>query len=449
MIVSLSSPFDTGFSRTGMNRFFYSALLYLATPLVMLRMLLRVRKAPAYGKRWGERFGFFPALPEDQPVIWVHSVSVGETIASAPMARELLQRYPDHRILVTTMTPTGSDRVKALYKDLLGDRIFHIYCPYDLPDAQYRFLNRVRPVLALIVDTELWPNTIAACHKRNIPVLIVNARLSERSAKGYGRLGSVVPEMLRRITRVACQNKDDGDRFIRLGLPEQQLSITGSVKFDLSVPDSLPQKGRTLRESWESGLEHKAQIIVAASTHEGEDQQILAAYKQVKAKHKNLLLVLVPRHPERFDSVYGLIQSNQLNVIRRSQHTSTTPETNIVLGDTMGEMMTFFAAADIAFVGGSLVERGGHNMLEPAVLGLPVLSGQHVFNFQDISDSLTRAEGMRLVSSSSELAAAIQNLLEDQALYQSMGQNARAFVDSNRGALAKTLGIIASHLDGS
>ena len=237
-----------------MNRFFYSALLYLATPLVMLKMRLRARKAPAYGKRWSERFGFFPALPDDKPVIWVHSVSVGETIASAPMVKELLQRYPDHRILITTMTPTGSDRVKALYADLLGDRVHHIYYPYDLPDAQYRFLNKVKPVLALIVDTELWPNTIAACHKRGIPVVIVNARLSERSAKGYGRLGSVVPNMLKRITCVACQNKDDGERFIRLGLPEQQLTVTGSVKFDLSVPDSLLQQGMALRENWEKGL---------------------------------------------------------------------------------------------------------------------------------------------------------------------------------------------------
>ena len=196
-----------------MNRFIYSALLYLAMPLVMLRLFLRARKAPAYRQRWRERFGFFPGLPKDKPIIWVHSVSVGETIASAPLVRELLERYSQHRILITTMTPTGSDRVKALYGDLLDHRVEHVYYPYDLPDVQNRFLNRVKPELALIIDTELWPNTIAACHKRNIPLIIVNARLLERSARGYARLQRLVSNMLKQITTVACQNKDDGDRF--------------------------------------------------------------------------------------------------------------------------------------------------------------------------------------------------------------------------------------------
>lgn len=412
----------------------------------MLRMALRARKAPAYRKRWGERFGFFPALPKDKPVIWVHSVSVGETIASAPMVKELLQRYPQHRILITTMTPTGSERVKALYKNLLGDRIEHVYCPYDLPDAQSRFLNRVRPELALVVDTELWPNTIAACHKRQIPVIIVNARLSERSAKGYARLGGLVKNMMQQITMVCCQNQDDGDRFLRLGLPEKQLTVTGSVKFDLSVSRSLLEQGKALRNRWAEGLGKPPKILIAASTHEGEDQPILDAFKRLRASFKDLLLVLVPRHPERFNDVNELIKSNDLNVIRHSTQVPLTPETSVVLGDTMGEMMKIFAASDIAFMGGSLIERGGHNMLEPAVLGLPVLSGKHVFNFQDISDSLVTAGGMQLVDSSEELARATGQLLDDPEHYQSMSRKAADFVAANRGALAKTLALIHDQL---
>ncbi|AMO57935.1 3-deoxy-D-manno-octulosonic acid transferase [Endozoicomonas montiporae] len=429
-----------------MNRFFYSTLLYLATPLVMLRMFLRGRKAPAYRQRWRERFGFFPALPQDKPVIWVHSVSVGETIASAPLVTELLERYPRHRILITTMTPTGSDRVKALYNHLIGDRIEHVYCPYDLPDAQMRFFNRVRPELALMIDTELWPNTIAACHKRNIPVVIVNARLSERSARGYARLKGLVSTMLKQTTMVACQNKDDGERFIQLGLPEQQLDITGSVKFDLSVSPELKEAGKQLKERWSAELGYTPLVITAASTHEGEDQPILDAFNQLQANHKNLLLILVPRHPERFDPVFELAVNNQCHVVRRSEQQPLSPSTQVLLGDTMGEMMTFFAASDIAFVGGSLIERGGHNMLEPAVLGLPVLSGPHVFNFQDISDSLVKAGGMQLVDSAEQLADSIDRLMTDKQHYQTMSDSAAEFVASNRGALQRTLTLIGQQL---
>ena len=253
-----------------MNRFLYSALLYLAVPLIMLRMLWRSRQVPAYAKRWGERFGFFPRLPADKPVIWVHSVSVGETIASAPMVKELLQQYSNHQLLITTMTPTGSDRVKHLYADELGSRIHHIYCPYDLPGAQRRFLNRVRPELALMVDTELWPNTLSACSQRNIPVIVVNARLSERSYRGYARFSRLVTPMMNCITRVACQNKDDGERFLKLGLPSERLVVTGSVKFDLSVSADILEQGKTLKAFWEEGAGQPLKVFIAASTHDGE-----------------------------------------------------------------------------------------------------------------------------------------------------------------------------------
>lgn len=426
-----------------MSRFIYTLILYLITPLVLLKMRLRARKAPAYKLRWAERFGFFPALPTSKKVIWIHSVSVGETIASAPFVNQLMTLYPDHQFVVTTMTPTGSDQVRKLY----GDRVFHIYCPYDLPGAQRRFFDQIHPELALIVETELWPNTIAECHKRRIPVIIANARLSEKSAKGYGKLGSLTRSMLQKIDVVACQNTTDGQRFINLGLPEKSLKVTGSVKFDLTIDPAIKQQGLELRESWFKGLKKDAQVIVAASTHEGEDQQVLDAFKQIQGELSDTLLLLVPRHPERFNSVHQLIKENGFSVIRHSETAETTPETQVILGDTMGEMMKFFSASDLAFVGGSLIVSGGHNMLEPAALGLPVLSGPSVYNFQDISRLLVEAEGMQLVQDSQELAKASITLLKDQGRCEAMGENAKAFVEANRGALDRLLNIVQETLD--
>ena len=358
-----------------MNRFIYSLLLYLLTPFVILRLLWRARQAPAYRKRWGERFGFIRPLPGDKPVIWVHSVSVGETIASSPLVKLLMKKYPGYRYFITTMTPTGSDRVKAIY----GDTVEHLYVPYDLPGAQSRFLNRVRPKLAIIIETELWPNTIAACKNRGIPVIIANARLSERSAKGYQKLGHLTHNLLNQISVIACQNKEDGKRFTELGLPRENLQVIGSVKFDIEASPKILSSASTLRTTWEAGFGRKAQILIAASTHEGEEQPIIDAFLQLKKEHHDLLLILVPRHPERFDTVYELACRNGLQTKRHSQNSAVSSETQVILGDTMGEMLKLYAASDIAFVGGSLIERGGHNVLEPAVLGMPVLSGPHVF----------------------------------------------------------------------
>ncbi len=421
-----------------MSRIIYSLLLYLAVPLVLLKMYFRGRKAPAYHKRWGERFAWIKAIPEDKPVIWVHSVSVGETIASAPMVKQLMVLYSNHQFVVTTMTPTGSDRVKALY----GNTVHHVYCPYDLPDVQNRFLNRIRPSLALMVETELWPNTIAACHKRKIPVVIANARLSEKSAKGYGKLGGLTRRMMQQITLVACQNKADGERFKQLGLADQQLKITGSVKFDITVAPEIHTQAKALRNSWESEAGGKRNILIAASTHQGEDEQILAAFKQILLQNPNTLLVLVPRHPERFHQVFQLIEKSNLSAIRHSQTSETSPNTQVVLGDTMGELMKLYATADVAFVGGSLIESGGHNMLEPAALGIPVLSGPSIFNFHEISQELVNSGGMKLVQSVDELAHQTSELLASPELRETMGQSGKVFVESNRGALLKVLNIV-------
>ncbi|OED42511.1 3-deoxy-D-manno-octulosonic acid transferase [Endozoicomonas sp. (ex Bugula neritina AB1)] len=425
-----------------MNRFIYSILLYLASPIVMGRLFIRARKSPAYGLRKAERFGFFRWRPDGKSVIWIHSVSVGETIASAPMVNALKQLYPNHQILITTMTPTGSDQVKKIH----GESVAHVYAPYDLPDAVHRFIKAVSPEVAIIIDTELWPNTIAACHQRNIPVILVNARLSERSAKGYGKLGRLTRNMLQQISTLAAQDQEGGQRFIELGLSPSHLSVTGSVKFDLDVSPNILAAGKVLRQRWQNSMEGDVRLLIAASTHEGEDQKILNAFKEVRASDQRIRLILVPRHPERFDTVFSLIRQNDLEVVRHSEGSEASLDTQVILGDTMGEMMTLFAASDIAFVGGSLVETGGHNMLEPAALNLPVLSGPHVFNFAEISSSLEKAGGLKLVQNESELAEAVLFLLGNQQACSEMGDNAQAFVDANRGALQRTLDIISNSL---
>ncbi|KEQ19486.1 lipid IV(A) 3-deoxy-D-manno-octulosonic acid transferase [Endozoicomonas numazuensis] len=426
-----------------MSRILYSILLYMAIPAVLIKLVLRARKSPAYRLRWGERFGFIQKLPQDKPVIWIHSVSVGEAIASAPMVKALMGHYPNHQFVITTMTPTGSERVRKIY----GDSVYHVYCPYDLPDVQNRFLNRIHPQMALMMETELWPNTIAACKARNIPVVIVNARLSEKSSRGYAKLGSLTRKMMQNIHQVACQNENDGERFRQLGLPNEHLTITGSVKFDLSVDDEINKSAALLKSSWESGLGHKAQILIAASTHDGEDKPVLDAFKTILKKRPDTLLLLVPRHPERFNSVFELSKSQGLNTIRHSQATETSPDTQVIIGDTMGELMKLYATSDIAFVGGSLIKNGGHNMLEPAALGVPVLSGPSVYNFTDISQQLEDAGGMRTIQNSEQLAAAVTELLADDAARKKMGSQAQAFVEGNKGALQKLLKLVTETID--
>ena len=425
-----------------MSRFFYSLLLYLISPLVMVRLYLRSKKAPEYWQRKRERFGFFSLPATDKPIIWVHSVSMGETIASGPLVKQLQKHYPAHRILITTMTPTGSAQVRKIH----GESVDHVYASYDLPGAVRRFLDKVKPVMAIVIDTELWPNTIAACHKRSIPVLIVNARLSERSARGYGRFAFLTRPMLEQIDMVAAQNNETGRRFLELGLPKQQLNVTGSVKFDLDVSPEVITAGKELRHKWQQGMGSDIRILVAASTHEGEDQQILDAFKTILTESPEVRLLLVPRHPERFDSVHQLIQDNQLSVVRHSQGTQPSDETRVILGDTMGEMMKLFAASDIAFVGGSLVATGGHNMLEPAALNLPVLSGPHVFNFEEISESLVQAGGLKIVDDSKELAKEATRLIQDQGEYLKMSRQAGEFVNANRGALDRVLSLISQFM---
>lgn len=418
-----------------MNRFLYSLLLYLITPLVIGRLFWRSRKAPAYGQRVMERFGRIQLPRSEKPLIWVHSVSVGETIASAPLVRELKNQYPNHRILVTTMTPTGSEQVRKLH----GESVEHVYVCYDLPGAVRRFLTHARPVLAVVIDTELWPNTIAACHNRNIPIMVANARLSERSARGYARFGNLSRRMLEKVSMVAAQSQETANRFLELGIPKLHVNVTGSIKFDLQVDTHTLLEGKTLRLQWQSSMGSDIRVLAAASTHEGEDQPVVDAFKAIASTHPEVRLLLIPRHPERFNDVFQLIKANELSVARQSEGSNVPRETRVILGDTMGEMMKFLAASDLAFVGGSLVPVGGHNMLEPAALGLPVLSGPHIFNFEEISHALVKAGGMKIIESSNELAETVTHLLEDKGVHEQMSHAAEGFISKNRGALAKVM----------
>ncbi|WP_426415771.1 lipid IV(A) 3-deoxy-D-manno-octulosonic acid transferase [Aestuariirhabdus sp. LZHN29] len=425
-----------------LNRFSYSLLFYLLLPLVMLRLLYRAWRAPAYARRWRERFGWFDAsCLQGKAVIWVHSVSVGESIAAAPLVRGLQQQYPGHQLVVTTMTPTGSERVKAIY----GESVFHVYAPYDLPGSVARFLRRTRPQLAIIMETELWPNTVAACHGQNIPVLLANARLSERSARGYGRFPALVGPMLQALSGIAAQSEEAAARFRSLGVEAARVWVTGSLKFDLPVDASVRQQGVELRKQWLQQQANGTRVVVAASTHQGEDEQVLSAVAQLETPP---LLVLVPRHPERFSSVAELLEKRGLVFARRSLGQQVVGDTRVVLADTMGEMLAFLGAADVAFIGGSLVPTGGHNMLEASALGVPVVSGPHLFNFKEISDQLLAAGAMLVVNDAAELSVKLGVLLGDEPERQRMGAAGIEVVEKNKGALQRQLEISGRLLEG-
>lgn len=415
-----------------MNRTLYTLLFHLGLPLVALRLFLRARKAPAYGQRINERFAFrLPAMR--QGGIWVHAVSVGESIAAAPMVRALLKAYPDLPITLTCMTPTGSERIHALFAD--EPRIQHCYLPYDLPWAAGRFLDHVRPRLGIIMETELWPNHIHQCAKRGIPVALANARLSERSARGYGRFAKLTRPMLAEMSLIAVQTETEAARFLGLGARPECVQVTGSIKFDLKLDEQLLPRARQLRARWQA--EHRP-VWIAASTHDGEDAQVLQAHRQLLEAHGDALLILVPRHPERFNAVHELCRQ-QFDTVRRSSGEPVTATTRVLLGDTMGELLFLYALADIAFVGGSLVPTGGHNPLEPAALALPVITGPHVFNFLEISAMLREAGAMQSVDDTQALALTVQRLVELPKDAKRMGEAGRAVMQANQGALQRLL----------
>ncbi|MDH3972597.1 MAG: lipid IV(A) 3-deoxy-D-manno-octulosonic acid transferase [Gammaproteobacteria bacterium] len=415
----------------------YTLLLYLLAPLVILRLAWRSLRAPDYRRRWPERFGTIePALGEQ--VIWIHAVSVGEVQAAEPVVQALLEQRPDYSILITTVTPTGSARVTALF----GDEVAHVYAPYDLPGAVSRFFQRVRPQLAIVMETELWPNLFHACQQRAIPLLLINARLSERSEAGYRRVRGLAAQTLSAVNEIAAQSELDAGRFINIGADQGTVTVTGNLKFEQRVPPSLLERAEVLRRDWGVGRT----VWVAGSTHEGEDELLLDAFRQLRERFSDCLLVLVPRHPERFESVAELCRQKNYNTLLRSAAVPCTPATEVYIGDSMGELPLFYAASDVAFVGGSLVPHGGHNMLEPAALGVPVVTGPHVFNFVEICELLQQAGACVKVENVGGLSDTLSLWLEDANQRHRVGQRGRDTVEKNRGALQSVMAMIDRYL---
>lgn len=419
-------------------RYLYTLLLYLGIPYLFFHLLWRSLKNTAYRKRWGERFGLVSPAIRGPFDIWLHAVSVGEAQAAQPLVNEILTKYPGIRILVTTTTPTGSDRVVSLF----GERVSHCYAPYDLPNAVARFLQVSRPKLAVFMETEIWPNTFRQCRDQNVPVAIVNARLSERSANGYHRVLELTRDVLQDVSLMAVQAHDDASRFIRLGMDETRLSVTGSIKFDIHLSASVHEQAQVLRRFF--GVDRD--IVIAASTHEGEDGLVLDAFSEVLKARPECLLLLVPRHPERFDQVAELAQQRGFSVARRSESRLDSTDIQVFVGDTMGELPVFYAASDVAFVGGSLVPTGGHNMLEPAALGLPILLGPHCFNFAAISQALINIGAAYQVNDREELAKQLVLLLGDANQRRSMGDKGLQLVEENRGALHHIMELLAPYI---
>jgi len=409
----------------------YSIVLYLLSPLILLRLLWRSIKVPVYRQRWYERFALYSGGAR-RVTVWIHTVSVGEFVATIPLIRALSQEISAEQILVTTMTPTGSARVVETF----GEAVQHCYLPYDFPGAVARFLRRYRPSVAVVMETEIWPNLFHQCAEQQIPLLLTNVRLSQRSMEGYQRwIPRLVKGALQQASWVAAQGEPDRNRLIQLGADPQKVEVTGSIKFDLSLPEALQEQGAALRKE----LGSDRPIWIAASTREGEEAYILQAHQQILEQIPDALLLLVPRHPERFNGVAKESRSAGFQLIRRSEGENCSHDTQLYLGDTMGEMLLFYAAADVAYVGGSLVPTGSHNMLEPAALGKPVLFGPHRFNFAEISQMLIDQGAALEVKDSSELAEAVIDLLQNPEKRQQQGQQGQRVVEQNRGALDRLL----------
>ena len=414
----------------------YNWFLRLLFPYVLLRLLWRGLRIPDYWRRIPERFGFIDPLPTPR-VIWIHAVSVGEVRAAVPLVRELSARYPDYPPLITTMTPTGSAQVRELFNGKLA----HCYAPYDYPAAVRRFLDRTQPVMAIVMETELWPNIFHQCRARSIPVFVTNVRMSESSMRKYQRFASLARATLQQVRRFAVQSQADANRLLMLGAGPESVTVTGSIKFELNAGASLRESAEVLRIAW--GQDRP--VWLAASTHQGEEETVLAALAQLK-QHKrfaNMLLVLVPRHPERFAAVARLCRKHGFRVAQRSETPGAlAADIEILVGDTMGELQLFYGAADVAFIGGSLVPTGGHNLLEASAVGKPVVFGPHMFNFQEISQmTLERGAGVQ-IQAPSELAAAVSDFLGNANRRDSAGEAGRRMVEENRGALAANMRII-------
>ncbi|MEM9243671.1 MAG: lipid IV(A) 3-deoxy-D-manno-octulosonic acid transferase [Pseudomonadota bacterium] len=416
----------------------YTILFYLALPFIYLRLLWRSRRLPDLRQRLAERLGFFTITKSDQQqTIWLHAVSVGETMAAIPLIKIVQQQYPDIKIIITSTTSTGSQQVIKSF----GDSIAHLYIPYDVPFAIKKFLRKIKPKIAIFMETELWPNYLYYLKKYHIPIMVANARLSERSATNYARVRNLIRPLIANINLVAAQTEADSKRFYDIGLLPGRSVITGNMKFDLKLPDTLDQQAQELSQS----LGQHRLIWIAASTHAGEEAPILAAHKQIQQKFPDSLLLLVPRHPNRFAEIIALCRRDY-RVALRSDRQNCPPDTQIFIGDSMGELLLFYKVATVAFVGGSFVNVGGHNLIEPAACELPIISGPNLFNFTHIAKLLQQAQALEIVDNSDTLATVVCRLFNNHIERQQRGERARAVVAANQGAVKKHVDLIRSLL---
>ncbi len=416
------------------SRGIYTLLLYLLLPLVLLRLLWRARRQREYLAHIPERFGRYRQTVSAQPLIWIHAVSVGETRAAEPLVRELRQRYPGHRILLSHMTPTGRATSAALF----GDEVFRCYLPYDFPAAIVRFLDYFRPAVGILLETEIWPNLVHACHKRDTPLYLVNARLSEKSFIKYRRIAPLVAASLREFSGIAAQSGDDAARLTALGA--NTVRATGNLKFDIIPPPDVVARGKRWHEQWGMLNGRPRPVLLAASTREGEEALLIEALHA--ADIAGLLLVIVPRHPQRFDAVAALLERAGIKYQRRSANATLAPETRVVLGDSMGEMVAYYAACDAAFVGGTLLPFGGQNLIEACAVGCPVIVGPHTYNFAEATRLAVAAGAALQFEDAASVVRAARDLLENRARIDQMARAALDFARDHRGATARVLDLI-------
>jgi 3-deoxy-D-manno-octulosonic-acid transferase len=411
----------------------YSLLIYLVTPLVLLYLAFRGLRSRDYLKRWSERFAFFNA-PQTTGGIVVHAASLGEVNAASALTRQLGKQFPEVPLCLTTLTPTGSDRVRALF----GESVFHVYVPLDLPGAVKRFYDRVQPRLLIIMETEIWPNLYHEAASRNIPIMIANARISQNSVAAYRRFRKMTGAVLDQVSRIAAQSSQDAARLIEIGADDKRVLVTGNLKFDVRLPPGMVEQGESIRLA----LGTDRLTLLAGSTHEGDEGPVLDAFKRVLQSFPTALLILVPRHPERFGRAAQLARSAGLRVSMRSSGVSCPRNTQCFVIDSMGELMRYYAACDVAFVGGSIDTIGGQNVLEPAALCKPVLVGPHTFNFEEITRQLIDCGAALRVQNGGELEEAIRRLFNEPELRDRMGQAGFRLVRSGQGALDRTLAVV-------
>ena len=422
-----------------MIRTLYTLLLTLAAPILLWGLYRTKPGKPAFGSRWKEHFGCTPPLLATGQPIWIHAASVGEAIAIVPVIKALKQAYPEQAIVVTTTTSTGAEQVAKL-----GELVEHRYMPIDFGWCVRGFIKSIKPKLFLIVEKELWLNTLTCVHHQKIPTVIVNARLSERSAKRYQTFSFFTHQLLNKIDKILCLHDDDAQRFIAIGAQQHQIAVTGSIKYDITIANTVFEQAQSLRQQ----LGKQRPIFVAASTHQGEDEQVLDAYQTVLQQYPDAMIIIVPRHPQRFDSVAKLAIERGLTVHRRTDTTPIKANTQLYLADTMGEMLVMLATADVTFMGGSLVGEkvGGHNLLEPAAVAKPAITGPSFYNFEDITQQLLAAGAIEICQNSHQLAQQLVTLFNDPERQRHMGVQGQRIVIENQGAVNKTIANIHFYL---